>query len=301
MPSGTLANQLALRALAGAKRRVIVPETSHIYNDTGDACQTLSALTLLPLGAGRGHLHARRRRGGAGAHRQRPRRHRRRRDRHREPGAPAVGPDVRLGRAGPASRRWPASAASASTSTARGCSSPRPTPAAARPSTRRRSTPSTCRCGSTSTAARARSSPARAACSTACSTPAGCSAATWPSAGRRRWSPATTWTGSWSGCERPSRCPRRSIAPSRAHPRVAVERIPNGTNLTRLTLKGVDPAQVVAPAGRARRADAGAVQRRGGHAGRQRDVDAHDGARARDGVRARARAEQMASLDLVIA
>ena len=30
-----------------------------------------------------------------------------------------------------------------------------------------------------------------------------------------------------------------------AHPRVAVERIPNGTNLTRLTLKGVDPAQVV--------------------------------------------------------
>ena len=52
MPSGTLANQLALRALAGAKRRVLVPETSHIYNDTGDACQTLSALTLMPLGPG---------------------------------------------------------------------------------------------------------------------------------------------------------------------------------------------------------------------------------------------------------
>jgi threonine aldolase len=52
MPSGTLANQLALRALAGDKRRVVVPETSHIYNDTGDACQTLSALTLLPLGPG---------------------------------------------------------------------------------------------------------------------------------------------------------------------------------------------------------------------------------------------------------
>jgi threonine aldolase len=52
MPSGTLANQLALRALAGSKRRVIVPETSHIYNDTGDACQTLSGLTLLPLGPG---------------------------------------------------------------------------------------------------------------------------------------------------------------------------------------------------------------------------------------------------------
>ncbi len=49
MPSGTLANQLALRALAGTRRRVIVPETSHIYNDTGDACQTLSGLTLMPL------------------------------------------------------------------------------------------------------------------------------------------------------------------------------------------------------------------------------------------------------------
>jgi threonine aldolase len=52
MPSGTLANQLALRALAGSKRRVIVPEMSHVYNDTGDACQTLSNLTLLPLAAG---------------------------------------------------------------------------------------------------------------------------------------------------------------------------------------------------------------------------------------------------------
>jgi threonine aldolase len=53
MPSGTLANQLALRALAGTKRRVIVPEMSHVYNDTGDACQTLSSLTLMPLAPGR--------------------------------------------------------------------------------------------------------------------------------------------------------------------------------------------------------------------------------------------------------
>ena len=52
MPSGTLANQLALRVLAGTKRRVIVPEVSHIYNDTGDACQTLSNLTLMPLAPG---------------------------------------------------------------------------------------------------------------------------------------------------------------------------------------------------------------------------------------------------------
>jgi threonine aldolase len=53
MPSGTLANQLALRALAGSKRRVIVPELSHVYNDTGDACQTLSGLTLMPLAQGK--------------------------------------------------------------------------------------------------------------------------------------------------------------------------------------------------------------------------------------------------------
>ena len=57
MPSGTLANQLALRALAGTKRRVIVPEMSHIYNDTGDACQTLSGLTLMPLAPGTRDLH----------------------------------------------------------------------------------------------------------------------------------------------------------------------------------------------------------------------------------------------------
>lgn len=52
MPSGTLANQLAIRALAGDRRRVIVPETSHVYNDTGDACQILSGLNLIPLAPG---------------------------------------------------------------------------------------------------------------------------------------------------------------------------------------------------------------------------------------------------------
>jgi len=49
MPSGTLANHLALRALAGERRRVLVQDVSHVYNDTGDACQTLSGLTLIPL------------------------------------------------------------------------------------------------------------------------------------------------------------------------------------------------------------------------------------------------------------
>jgi threonine aldolase len=52
IPSGTLANHLAIRALAGSRRRVIVPEMSHVYNDTGDACQTLSGLNLIPLAPG---------------------------------------------------------------------------------------------------------------------------------------------------------------------------------------------------------------------------------------------------------
>lgn len=50
MPTGTLANHMALRRLAGNNRRVILQEQSHIYQDTGDGCQTLSALNLIPLG-----------------------------------------------------------------------------------------------------------------------------------------------------------------------------------------------------------------------------------------------------------
>jgi threonine aldolase len=54
MPTGTLANHLAIRALAHDRRRVIVQETSHIYNDTGDASQILSGLTLMPLAPDKG-------------------------------------------------------------------------------------------------------------------------------------------------------------------------------------------------------------------------------------------------------
>ncbi len=49
MPSGTLANHLAVRALAGGPSRVIVQEESHLFQDEGDCAQTLSALTLIPL------------------------------------------------------------------------------------------------------------------------------------------------------------------------------------------------------------------------------------------------------------
>jgi threonine aldolase len=53
MPTGTLANHLAIRALAGGPSRVIVQEDSHLYKDEGDCAQTLSGLTLMPLAAGR--------------------------------------------------------------------------------------------------------------------------------------------------------------------------------------------------------------------------------------------------------
>jgi threonine aldolase len=53
MPTGTLANSLAVRALAGGPSRVIVQHESHLYQDEGDCAQTLSNLTLIPLAAGR--------------------------------------------------------------------------------------------------------------------------------------------------------------------------------------------------------------------------------------------------------
>ncbi len=53
MPTGTLANHLAIRALATGPGRVLVQEQSHLYNDEGDCAQTLSNLTLIPLAPGR--------------------------------------------------------------------------------------------------------------------------------------------------------------------------------------------------------------------------------------------------------
>src|SRR5215212_4959030 len=53
MPTGTLANHMAVRALAGGSSRVVVQEESHLYQDEGDCAQTLSNLTLMPLAAGR--------------------------------------------------------------------------------------------------------------------------------------------------------------------------------------------------------------------------------------------------------
>jgi threonine aldolase len=52
LPTGTLANHLAVRALSASRSRVLVQAESHLYNDSGDCAQSLSGLNLLPLARG---------------------------------------------------------------------------------------------------------------------------------------------------------------------------------------------------------------------------------------------------------
>ncbi len=53
MPTGTLANHIAIRTLAGGAGKAVVQATSHIYNDSGDCLQSLSNLNLIPLAEGK--------------------------------------------------------------------------------------------------------------------------------------------------------------------------------------------------------------------------------------------------------
>lgn len=53
MPTGTLANHLAVRLLAGDKRRVLVQAESHLHNDCGDCAQTLSGINMIGLATGK--------------------------------------------------------------------------------------------------------------------------------------------------------------------------------------------------------------------------------------------------------
>jgi len=61
MPTGTLANHLAVRALCSDHdgRRVIAQADSHLVNDAGDCTQTLSGLNLIPLAPGQSCFTAR--------------------------------------------------------------------------------------------------------------------------------------------------------------------------------------------------------------------------------------------------
>ncbi|MBT1687789.1 threonine aldolase family protein [Dawidia soli] len=49
MPSGTMANQLAIAVLSGEETKVIVQETSHVFRDESDAAQTVFGKRLVPL------------------------------------------------------------------------------------------------------------------------------------------------------------------------------------------------------------------------------------------------------------
>jgi threonine aldolase len=49
MPSGTMANQLAIAVLSGNKSKVFVQETSHVFRDEADAGQTVFQKRLVPL------------------------------------------------------------------------------------------------------------------------------------------------------------------------------------------------------------------------------------------------------------
>ena len=53
MPTGTLANHLAIRNLCGGRPRAIIQEQSHIYHDIGDCVQRLSGINLVPLAPAR--------------------------------------------------------------------------------------------------------------------------------------------------------------------------------------------------------------------------------------------------------
>jgi threonine aldolase len=56
LPTGTMANQLAISMLNGENTKIIVPENSHIYRDEADAAQSVHNKRLIPLGAGKVHF-----------------------------------------------------------------------------------------------------------------------------------------------------------------------------------------------------------------------------------------------------
>lgn len=53
MPSGTMANNLALKVLSEGNTKIFVQETSHLYRDEGDAAQSVHSKRLIPLAQGR--------------------------------------------------------------------------------------------------------------------------------------------------------------------------------------------------------------------------------------------------------
>ena len=58
MPTGSLANHIALRRHCGTNSRVVLQEQSHVYHDEGDALARLSGLNVIPLAHDRPYFTA---------------------------------------------------------------------------------------------------------------------------------------------------------------------------------------------------------------------------------------------------
>lgn len=56
VPSGTMANQLALKILSGNNTKIFIQETSHIFRDEADAAQSVHGKRLIPLAKGLGNF-----------------------------------------------------------------------------------------------------------------------------------------------------------------------------------------------------------------------------------------------------
>lgn len=56
LPSGTMANQLAIKLLNGNNTKVIVPENSHIFRDEADAAQSVHQKRLIPVGKNKAYF-----------------------------------------------------------------------------------------------------------------------------------------------------------------------------------------------------------------------------------------------------
>lgn len=56
LPTGTMANQIAIKLLNGDNTKVIVPENSHIYRDEADAAQSVHAKRLVPVRNGEAYF-----------------------------------------------------------------------------------------------------------------------------------------------------------------------------------------------------------------------------------------------------
>ncbi|ETN95482.1 threonine aldolase family protein [Zhouia amylolytica] len=52
LPTGTMANQLAIKLLNGTNTKAMVPENSHVFRDEADAAQSVHGKRLIPVGNG---------------------------------------------------------------------------------------------------------------------------------------------------------------------------------------------------------------------------------------------------------